>query len=130
MKHFKTDYADRIVCLMFALIFLAGATGLATVWMRQNIAAAASETRSMEVRLNELDRALSRVNSEIAATLNPGFLQGQIERFDLDLRRPGEDQIVRLGAPRLPNWDYAADGTATEPAEGMAYRRDALLSSQ
>ncbi len=130
MKSFKTEYASRIVCLTFALIFLAGATGLATVWMRQSIGAAAAETRSMEIRLNEVDRALSRINSEIAVSLNPGFLQSQIERFNLDLRRPDDEQIVRLDAPRLPDRDYAAGDGSNSSSDRMAFRREGLITNR
>ncbi len=120
MKNIKqTEYANRLIILTFALIFLVGATGLVTVWLRHGIATAASETRAMEVRLNEVDRALARVNSEIAAGLNPSFLHQQIERFDLDLRRPDDEQIVRLGTPEVFDGLAGESGSAIE---GMAYR--------
>ncbi len=125
MKNPKVEYTNRLICLTFAMIFVAGAVGLGTVWMRHLIAEAASETRQMENRLAEVDRSLARINSEIASSLNPSFLQHQMRRFDLELKRPEEEQIVRLGKPR--DLDYFADrsdSNGSDSSGALVYRRD------
>ncbi len=131
MRKSKNEYTHRTIYLTFAVIFLAGAVGLGTVWMRHLIAEAASETRNMETRLAEVDRSLSRLNSEIASALNPSFLQHQMQRFDLDLRRPEESQIVRLEAPS--GVGHFADGGASGPemqGDAMAYNLESGRSNQ
>ncbi len=125
MKKSKIEYHNRLIFLTFVLIFTAGAVGLTTVWMRHLIAEAASETRQMETRLAEVDRSLARINSEIATGLNPSFLQYQMERFDLDLRRPEEEQIVRLRTPPTPDSLAGGDSPGSRSSSGArGYRQD------
>lgn len=94
----NSNFWRRLATLTFLFIFVAGSFGLATVWLRQKIAVSGAETRSMERRLAEIERAESRYTGEIALALSPYHLETQNQRFELDLRQPREEQVVRVDA--------------------------------
>lgn len=97
MKRKKESILSRqVVIIAFLFIFFVGSFGLATVSLRQQIATSAAQARSMERRLVELERLDSRLTGEIAMAMSPAFLEAQNERFELGLRQPQENQVIRV----------------------------------
>lgn len=92
----KAPYVSRLLLLIFALILFAGAAGLKTVWLRQQVALTAGNIRMLELRINDVERSLAKVEAEIAAALNPMFLRRQAKQLELSLYRPEEQQVVRM----------------------------------
>ena len=97
MKRAPTPTAlNRILFFSFMLLVYAGAIGFGTVWLRHQIAMAADENKVIEHRIVELERSLSEVDAELAASLSPEFLILRNQELDLRLARPSESQIVRI----------------------------------
>lgn len=99
MKQKKNSILSRqMVIMAFLFIFFLGSFGLGTVGLRQQIATSAAQARAMERRLVELDRIGSKLTGEIAMALSPVHLEAQNERFQLELRQPRENQVVRVNS--------------------------------
>jgi hypothetical protein len=97
VKHPPTYTAlNRILLFSFLLFIYAGSIGFGTVWLRHQIAMAASENKVIENRIVEIERSLSEVDAELAASLSPKFLIMRNEELNLRLARPSESQIVRI----------------------------------
>lgn len=97
MKRKKGSLLSRqFGVLAFLFIFFVGSFGLATVWLRQQIAVSAEQARLMERRLVELERSESSLTSQIAIAMSPSQLEAQNERLQLGLRQPRENQVVRV----------------------------------
>lgn len=94
----KSYLGRNLLALTFLFVFFAGSFGLATVWLRQQIAIAGSETRAMEQRLADVERFDAKLTGEIALAMGPFFLEQQNARFALGLRQPQEKQVVRVDA--------------------------------
>jgi hypothetical protein len=92
----RSPFGRHLLVLIFLFVFIAGSFGLATVWLRQQIALTATETRAMERRLVDLERLDSKFTGEIALAMSPFFLEAQNQRFSLGLRQPQENQVVRV----------------------------------
>jgi len=92
----KSSFGRNLFIMTFIFVFVAGSFGLGTVWMRQQIAVAAAETRAMERRLADVERMRDKVVGEIATSTTASFLEEQNRRFNLGLRRPQENQVVRV----------------------------------
>lgn len=82
--------------LAFALIFILGALGLGVVWKRYQITAAASDLRRLEIQVASLERRSADLGRRVAMALNPEFLQGQNELFQLGLAPVRESQVIRV----------------------------------
>lgn len=82
--------------LAVALVLHAGLLGLATVWVRYQVAATASDIRRLEVSIQQSERNLREVDGRIGEALNPSFLLSQNDRFDLRLRPAAEPQVIRV----------------------------------
>lgn len=87
---------NRILFFSFMLLVYAGAIGFGTVWLRHQIAMAANENKVIEQGIVEIERSLSEVDAELAASLSPEFLILRNQELDLRLARPSESQIVRI----------------------------------
>ncbi|RKX35502.1 MAG: hypothetical protein DRP71_03420 [Verrucomicrobia bacterium] len=97
MKHRPAHTAlNRILLFSFMLLVYAGAIGFGTVWLRHQIAMAADENKVIEQRIVEIERSLSEVDAELAASLSPEYLIMRNLELDLRLERPSESQIVRI----------------------------------
>lgn len=95
----KTNsFGRNLFAMTFIFIFFAGSFGLATVWLRQQIAVAATESRALERRLTDVERMRDKVVGEIATFTTASFLEEQNRRFGLGLGRPQENQVVRVNA--------------------------------
>ena len=87
---------NRILFFSFVLLVFAGAIGFGTVWLRHQIAVAANENKVIEQGIVEIERSLSEVDAELAATLSPEFLILRNQELDLRLAPTSESQIVRI----------------------------------
>jgi hypothetical protein len=87
---------NRILFFSFLLLVYAGTIGFGTVWLRHQIAVAANENKVIEQGIVEIERRLSEVDAELAASLSPEFLILRNRELDLRLARPSESQIVRI----------------------------------
>lgn len=97
MKHRSSHpELNRIPLFSFLLLVYAGAIGFGTVWLRHQIAMAANDNKLIERRIIEVERSLSEVDAELAASLSPDFLIMRNQELDLRLARPSESQIVRI----------------------------------
>lgn len=94
----KSRFGRQLVVLSFLFVFVTGLFALVTVGLRQRIATIGERNRAMEQRLVEVERMLSRQAAEIAIALSPAHLEAQNAAFQLGLRAPREDQIVRVNA--------------------------------
>ncbi|MCH8473676.1 MAG: hypothetical protein LAT55_00425 [Opitutales bacterium] len=103
-KHRQNQISLRFLnTLIFGILILLvslGAMGLWTVNIRQNIAESAGNIRALENQLAQLDRAIGRVDSELANAKTPGALLHKMELAGLDLQPPADNQIVRLNTER------------------------------
>lgn len=97
-REMKSILSRQLVFLTFIFVFVAGAFGVVTVGLRQEIATSGAEARAMERRLTEIDRFISKHSGEIAIAMSPAQLEAQNHYFQLGLRAPQEDQVVRVNA--------------------------------
>lgn len=99
MKSLPRRHLGRqLLVLIFLFVFISGSFGLATVFLRQQIAVTATETRALDSRLADIERLNSKLTGEIALAMNPFHLEAQNQRFSLGLARPKENQVVRVNA--------------------------------
>ncbi len=117
MRTRKRSYLGRqLLVLTFLFVFFAGSFGLATVWLRQQIAIAGSETRAMEQRLADVERFDAKLTGEIALAMSPFFLEQQNARFALGLRQPQEKQVVRVDSRTQERFaQFRSDQLASVP---------------
>lgn len=94
----RSNLGRQLLVLTFLFVFVSGSFGLATVFLRQQIAVTAAETRSMERQLDEINRLNGKLTGEIALAMSPFHLEAQNQRFSLGLRQPQENQVVRVDA--------------------------------
>jgi hypothetical protein len=94
----RNPFGRHLLVLTFLFILFAGSFGLATVWLRQQIAHAGLETRVMERRLAEVERFDLRLTSEIAMATSPFTLEQLNQHYNLGLRPPRESQLVQVNA--------------------------------
>ena len=99
MKRSTKTPASPVNRLFFAILLLlafAGSRGLATVWLRHEISAAAESNMQLQTRIVEVQRRTAEANAEIAGALNPEVLLGQNSTLRLGLEMPREHQIVSV----------------------------------
>ncbi len=93
---------NRAILLTLALLVFSGSLGLGAVWMRQGISQAANESRSIQVKIADLERRLDEVNAEVATATNPKALLMQNGTMRLGLVKPREIQVQRVNvSPEL-----------------------------
>lgn len=93
---------NRLIALTLLLLVCSGSLGLGAVWARQEISQAANRSRSLEVKIADVERRLDEVNAEVAAAVNPEALLQQNQAMRLALVSPGEAQVVRVNeSPEL-----------------------------
>lgn len=88
---------NRIILLTLALLVFSGSLGLGAVWMRQEISQAANQSRTLHVKIEDIERRLDEVNAQVAAAVNPDTLLRQNQAMRLALAAPRETQVVRVG---------------------------------
>ena len=89
-------FVNRLIALTLLLLVFSGSLGLGAVWVRQEISQTANRSRSLEVRLADVERRLDEVNAEVAAAVNPEALLQQNQVMRLGLVSPQEDHVVRV----------------------------------
>ena len=89
-------FVNRLIALTLLLLVFSGSLGLGAVWVRQEISQTANRSRSLEVRLADVERRLDEVNAEVAAAVNPEALLQQNQAMQLGLVSPQEDHVVRV----------------------------------
>jgi|GEM_PF-200065 len=93
---------NRVILLTLCALMLGGSLGLGAVWMRQEISQAANESRTLQVKIADVERRLDEVNAQVASAVNPHALLRQNEAMRLALAAPREPQVVRVGeSPEL-----------------------------
>lgn len=93
---------NRLIALTLLLLVCSGSLGLGAVWARQEISQTANRSRSLEVKIADVERRLDEVNAEVAAAVNPETLLQQNQAMHLALVSPGEAQVVRVNeSPEL-----------------------------
>jgi hypothetical protein len=95
-------FVNRLIALTLLLLVFSGSLGLGAVWMRQELSQAANRSRSLEMKMANVERRLDEVNAEVAAAVNPDVLLQQNQFMRLGLVSPREIQVVRVGeSPEL-----------------------------
>ena len=95
-------FVNRLIALTLLLLVFSGSLGLGAVWMRQEISQAANRSRSLEVKMANVERRLDEVNAEVAAAVNPDVLLQQNQSMQLGLVSPREIQVHRVSeSPEL-----------------------------
>ncbi len=89
-------FVNRLIALTLLLLVFSGSLGLGAVWMRQEISQAANRSRSLEMKMADVERRLDDVNTEVATAVNTKVLQQQNEAMRLGLASPREIQVVRV----------------------------------
>ncbi|MSU47369.1 MAG: hypothetical protein EXS42_09690 [Lacunisphaera sp.] len=93
---------NRLIALTLLLLVFSGSLGLGAVWVRQKISQTANLSRSLEVKIADVERRLDEVNAEVAAAVNPEALLQQNQFMHLALVSPSEAQVVRVNeSPEL-----------------------------
>lgn len=93
-------FLNTLIFGILILLVSLGAMGLWIVSIRQNIAESAQNIRHLESQVAQLDRAIGRVDSELANAKTPRALLAKMEHAGLDLQPPSENQIVRITQER------------------------------
>ena len=88
---------NRIIFLTLCCLMLTGTLGLGAVWVRQEISQVANHSRSLQVKLEDVERRLDEVNAQVAAAVNPDTLLNRNRSMNLALAAPREAQVVRVG---------------------------------
>ena len=89
-------FVNRLIALTLLLLMFSGSLGLGAVWMRQEISQAANRSRSLEMKMADVERRLDDVNTAVATAVNTKVLQEQNEAMRLGLAFPREIQVVRV----------------------------------
>ena len=97
----------QVSSLILLIFFVSAFSGLATVWLRNQIAAHASNIRAAEEESIKIEKKLDTLNAEIAKAHHPEFLNKRIAALGLDLRPAKGAQIVRLQPERRMPVYYA-----------------------
>ena len=93
---------NRLIALTLLLLVFSGSLGLGAVWVRQKFSQTANLSRSLEVKIADVERRLDEVNAEVAAAVNPEALLQQNQLMHLALMSPREAQVVRVNeSPEL-----------------------------
>jgi hypothetical protein len=92
----QNHFGRHLLVLTFLFILFAGSFGLATVWLRQQIAESAVATRAMERRLAEIERLDLKLTSDLAMATKPFNLELLNQRHALGLRPPLDSQLVQV----------------------------------
>ncbi|MCC5789912.1 MAG: hypothetical protein JJT75_09770 [Opitutales bacterium] len=99
-NQFSLRFLNTLIFGILILLISLGAMGLWTVNIRQNIAESAGNIRALENQLAQLDRAIGRVDSELANAKTPQALLQKMELAGLELQPPADNQIIRLNTER------------------------------
>ena len=124
---------NRLIAMVLFLLVFSGSLGLGAVWMRGEISRTANFSRSLEGKINDVERRLDEVNAQVASAVNPDALIRQGGFMNLALVSPREIQVVRVPeSPELRlaakrNRDVfslstAASGDVAVPAKNPAFR--------
>lgn len=97
----------QVSSLILLIFFVSAFSGLATVWLRNQIASHASNIRAAEEESSKIAKKLDTLNAEIAKAHHPEFLNKRIVALGLDLRPAEGKQIVRLQPERRMPVYYA-----------------------
>ena len=97
---------NRLIAMVLFLLVFSGSLGLGAVWMRGEISRTANFSRSLEGKINDVERRLDEVNAQVASAVNPDALIRQGEFMNLALVSPREIQVVRV--PESPELRLAA----------------------
>jgi len=89
-------YFHLIVGLLTLNLLLAGAGGLARVWLHQQISETAKSTDQIRREIEKTELRLNYLDTKIAALESPGYLRRRVAQLGLDLRPPMPEQIVYL----------------------------------
>jgi outer membrane murein-binding lipoprotein Lpp len=93
---------NQIVVLTLALLVFGGTLGLGAVWARQGISQTANRSRTLEVKITDVERRIDEVTAQIAAAVNPDSLLKKNEEMKLALAAPREFQVQRVAeSPEL-----------------------------
>jgi hypothetical protein len=92
--------------------------GLGTVWMRVQTTNAASRERRLEQERAALERTSNELQGQIAALLNPEFLQNQNRTFALGLVPTNETQVIRVSESVTRLLAAKRHTTLADPAAG------------
>lgn len=87
---------NRLIALTLLLLVFSGSLGLGAVWARQEISQTANRSRSLEIKIADVERRLDEANAEVAAAVNPAVLLRQNQVMRLALELPREIQVRRV----------------------------------
>ncbi|MDB6115426.1 MAG: hypothetical protein JWQ62_2371, partial [Lacunisphaera sp.] len=87
---------NQLIALTLTLLVFSGSLGLGAVWARQEISQTANRSRSLEVKVADVERRLDEVNAEVAVAVNPDVLLQQNQAMHLGLASPRETQVRRV----------------------------------
>ncbi len=128
-------HINRLIALSLLLLLFSGSLGLGAVWVRQEISQTANRSRSLVVKIADVERRLDDVNTAIAVAVSPNALDRQNEAMRLGLAFPKEAQVVRLeGSPELHllerlNRDNFSRAAAEASAPGLPAFRIIVASA-
>jgi hypothetical protein len=89
-------FVNHLLVYTLVMIGLSGSIGLATVWMRNQMAQTANRIKIAETRTMEIERRLAETGSLIASEQSPDVLRRRNVEWKLGLVQPREDQVVRV----------------------------------
>ncbi|WP_438482162.1 hypothetical protein [Oleiharenicola lentus] len=87
---------NQVVILTLVLLVCGGTLGLGAVWARQGISQSANRSRSLEVKIADVERRIDEVNAEVAQAIDATALRKQNEVMKLALVSPREIQVQRV----------------------------------
>lgn len=89
-------FVNQLVIYTLVMICFTGSLGMGAVWLRHKISVSANNTKRNEARASELERRIADYNNRIAAEQTPLALEQANARWQLGLKLPAGEQVVRM----------------------------------
>ena len=92
-KSAESAFINQLLVYSLVMLVFTGSIGFGTVWLRHEISLAANRNKTLQAQIDEVQRRLDQVSSEIAAAQTPDALIRLDESLRLGLDTPRQEQI-------------------------------------
>jgi outer membrane murein-binding lipoprotein Lpp len=97
-KSASNAFINQLLVYSLVMLVFTGSIGFGTVWLRHEISLAANRNKTLQAQIDEVQRRLDQVSSEIAAAQTPDALIRLDESLRLGLDTPRQEQIEYVAA--------------------------------
>lgn len=97
MSTFNRAFVNQMVVYTLVTIGFTGSIGVASVWMRHEIAVTANENKQIEARIAQVERLAQQTGAWVAEEQDVTALLRRNAEWHLGLVPPQEEQVVRVG---------------------------------